>query len=102
MLVAAPDRDVGRPRLHVEELIALVTNHPVALVRARHSVQHSRAPEPILVLHTQKQHVMPTLLQWSTHEATEAEKKTFAAGHDLMRQGWTGTLDQLADYLAKA
>jgi uncharacterized protein YndB with AHSA1/START domain len=43
------------------------------------------------------------LLQWSTPEATEAEKKTFAAaGHDLMRQGWTGTLDQLADYLAKA
>ena len=29
------------------------------------------------MLHTQKQHVMPTLLQWSTHEATEAEKKTF-------------------------
>jgi hypothetical protein len=40
------------PDCHVEELIALVTDHPVALVRARHIVEHSRAPEPILVLHT--------------------------------------------------
>ena len=28
--------------------------------------------------------------------------KTFDAGHDSMRQGWTGTLDQLEAYLAKA
>jgi uncharacterized protein YndB with AHSA1/START domain len=34
--------------------------------------------------------------------ATEAERKTFAAGHDAMRKGWTGTLDQLAEYLGNA
>lgn len=33
--------------------------------------------------------------------ATETERKTFEAGRDSMRQGWTGTLDQLAEYLAK-
>ncbi len=33
--------------------------------------------------------------------ATEAERKTFAAGHGSMRQGWAGTLDQLAAHLAE-
>ena len=41
-------------------------------------------------------------IRWSPHNATEEERKTFAASHDGMRQGWTGTLDQLAEYLAKA
>ena len=34
--------------------------------------------------------------------ATESERKTFAAGHSSMQQGWTGTMNQLADYLTKA
>jgi uncharacterized protein YndB with AHSA1/START domain len=34
--------------------------------------------------------------------ATEEERKTFDAGHGSMKQGFTGTLDQLAGYLAKA
>jgi uncharacterized protein YndB with AHSA1/START domain len=34
------------------------------------------------------------------HAATEAERQTFAAGHDSMRQGFAGTLNQLADHLA--
>jgi uncharacterized protein YndB with AHSA1/START domain len=33
--------------------------------------------------------------------ATEAERKTFAAGHGSMTRGWGGTLDQLAAFLAK-
>jgi uncharacterized protein YndB with AHSA1/START domain len=33
--------------------------------------------------------------------ATEAERNTFDAGHESMQKGWTGTLDQLAEYLAK-
>ena len=41
-------------------------------------------------------------VRWVPHNATEAERGTFAAGHDSMRQGWTGTADQLAGYLAKA
>ena len=35
-------------------------------------------------------------------DATEAERAVFDAHHDSMTQGWTGTLDQLETYLAKA
>jgi uncharacterized protein YndB with AHSA1/START domain len=41
-------------------------------------------------------------VRWSPHNASDDERKTFDAGHDSMRQGWGGTLDQLAGYLAKA
>ncbi|RJG10611.1 SRPBCC domain-containing protein [Pseudomonas cavernicola] len=34
--------------------------------------------------------------------ATELEHKTFEAGYDSMQHGYSGTMDQLADYLAKA
>jgi uncharacterized protein YndB with AHSA1/START domain len=46
----------------------------------------------------------PTLvtIRWSTLNATDVERQTFAAAHGSMQQGWTGTFDQLADYLAKA
>jgi uncharacterized protein YndB with AHSA1/START domain len=40
-------------------------------------------------------------IRWSPHNATEEEQKTFDAGRDSMQQGWGGTLDQLAAYLAK-
>ena len=40
-------------------------------------------------------------VRWSPHNATEEERKTFDAGHDSMQQGWSGTLEQLADYLAR-
>jgi uncharacterized protein YndB with AHSA1/START domain len=41
-------------------------------------------------------------IRWSPHNATAEEQKTFDGGHDSMRQGWGGTLDQLTAYLAKA
>ncbi len=39
---------------------------------------------------------------WSPHNATEEERKTFDSEQmrASMTQGWTGTMDQLADYLA--
>ena len=40
-------------------------------------------------------------VRWAPHSATEAERKTFEEGRDSMRQGWTGTFDQFAAYLAK-
>ena len=40
-------------------------------------------------------------VQWMAHNATEEERATFDQSHDSMRQGWTGTMDQLAEYLAK-
>ena len=41
-------------------------------------------------------------VRWSPHNATGEERKTFDAGHASMTQGWSGTLDQLGAYLAKA
>jgi uncharacterized protein YndB with AHSA1/START domain len=41
-------------------------------------------------------------LQGSPISATEEEHNAFEAGHKSMQQGFTGTLDQLAAYLAKA
>jgi uncharacterized protein YndB with AHSA1/START domain len=41
-------------------------------------------------------------VQWSPHNATEEERKTFDEGRASMQQGWTGTLDQLAAYLPKS
>jgi uncharacterized glyoxalase superfamily protein PhnB/uncharacterized protein YndB with AHSA1/START domain len=38
-------------------------------------------------------------IEWAPHEATEQERRSFAAGHDSMRQGWTGTMDELEAYL---
>jgi uncharacterized protein YndB with AHSA1/START domain len=41
-------------------------------------------------------------VSWAPLNATEDERKTFDAGHDSMRGGWSGTMEQLAAYLAKA
>jgi uncharacterized protein YndB with AHSA1/START domain len=41
-------------------------------------------------------------VRWNALNATEAERKTFDTSHDGMRMGWTGTFDQLAEYLAEA
>jgi len=40
-------------------------------------------------------------ISWLPHEASDAEGKTFDEGRDSMKQGWGGTLDQLAEYLKK-
>jgi uncharacterized protein YndB with AHSA1/START domain len=40
-------------------------------------------------------------LRWSPLNATASECQTFAGMHDSMRQGWGGTFEQLASYLAK-
>ena len=38
---------------------------------------------------------------WLPLDATAAERKAFDSGRESMQQGWTGTLDQLVDHLAK-
>jgi len=40
-------------------------------------------------------------VQWSPHNATEDERKTFDEGRASMQQGWGGTFDQFAAYLSK-
>ncbi len=41
-------------------------------------------------------------IRWSPLNPTDAERKTFDESHEGMKIGWTGTFDQLAEYLAKA
>jgi uncharacterized protein YndB with AHSA1/START domain len=39
-------------------------------------------------------------IRWSPTNATPEEQKTFDDGRASMQQGWSGTLDELAAYLA--
>lgn len=39
-------------------------------------------------------------IRWLPINSTEEERATFAGAMDSMTQGWSGTFDQLADYLA--
>lgn len=41
-------------------------------------------------------------IRWSPLNPTEEEQKTFDTSHDGMRQGWTGTFEQLDEYLKTA
>jgi uncharacterized protein YndB with AHSA1/START domain len=41
-------------------------------------------------------------IEWSAHNASEAERKTFDDSHPNMTLGWGGTMDQLAAHLARA
>ncbi len=38
-------------------------------------------------------------ITWAPLNPTEAEARAFDGGRDSMQKGWTGTLDQLSDYL---
>ncbi len=40
-------------------------------------------------------------LKWSPYNSTDVDRQTFEAFRPNMAGGWTGTLDQLAEYLAK-
>lgn len=40
-------------------------------------------------------------VKWKPLNATEEERRTFDAAHGGMQQGWSGTFEQLATYLAK-
>jgi uncharacterized protein YndB with AHSA1/START domain len=40
-------------------------------------------------------------IQWEPIEASEAELKAFDSGRPGMTQGWTGTCEQLTEYLKK-
>jgi uncharacterized protein YndB with AHSA1/START domain len=39
-------------------------------------------------------------IKWVPYSATEIERKTFEEAAGSMQQGWSGTLDNLTDYLA--
>ena len=58
-------------------------------------------PAEILTMVTFAEHGGKTkvTIQWSPLHAGAEARKTFAAGYDSMEEGWTGTFDQLRDYL---
>jgi uncharacterized protein YndB with AHSA1/START domain len=41
-------------------------------------------------------------VRWAAYNASEDERKVFDASFDSMNQGWGGTMEQLAAYLATA
>ena len=41
-------------------------------------------------------------VKWVAFNATDVERRTFEDGRDSMRQGWTGTLDNLEEFLRSA
>ncbi len=68
--------------------------------------RHPMAPDwPLEMLSTttftENQGKTTISLRWSALNATDAERKTFDSSHEGMTQGWTGTFDQLDEYLAK-
>lgn len=40
-------------------------------------------------------------VRWAPLNPTAEERETFDGAHDMMHQGWSGTFEQLADYLAR-
>ncbi len=65
----------------------------------------SKDPWPLEMLSTltfTEQNGKTTLtIEWVPINSTQEERDTFEKGRDGMKQGWTGTLDQLENYLAK-
>lgn len=69
--------------------------------------RHPMAPDwPLETLSTttfsEHQGKTTITIEWSAHNATEAERNAFRAGYASMQQGWGGTFDQLDAYLALA
>jgi uncharacterized protein YndB with AHSA1/START domain len=60
-------------------------------------------PSRLLTTITFEERARKTLVtvRWSPYEATVAERATFDAGHDSMRTGWGGTLEQLDAHVAR-
>lgn len=69
-------------------------------------IRHPFSPNwPLEVLNTltfaEHEGKTTVTLQGVPINANESERETFKDGHESMQQGFKGTLDQLADYLAK-
>jgi uncharacterized protein YndB with AHSA1/START domain len=90
--IAAPERIVLVSSFSDEA--GGTTRHPM----------HLTWPLEMLSTFTFAEHDGRTTLtvRWVPINPTAEERKTFDEGRESMRQGWTGTLDQLAGYLARA
>lgn len=59
--------------------------------------------EMLCILTLQEENGRTTIrLESSAHESTPEERKTFGDQHESMRQGWSGTFDQLEAHLSLA
>ena len=69
----------------------------------RHPMSASWPLEILSTITFEEQDSGKTLLtvEWLPLHPTEEERKTFDTGHESMQGGWSGTLDRLAEYLAK-
>jgi uncharacterized protein YndB with AHSA1/START domain len=90
--IAAPERLVFVVSFSDAE--GNITRHPF----------HATWPLETLSTLTFTEHDGKTTLtvHWIPINETDEERKTFEDGRDSMRQGWKGTMDQLAGYLVKA
>lgn len=68
----------------------------------RHPMSASWPLEILSTITFEEQDGGQTLLtiEWLPLYPTEEERKTFDAGHDSMKAGWSGSLDGLVEYLA--
>ena len=95
-------RFVFREVVAPERLVYIVSFSDELCGMARHPM----APEwPLEILSTvtfaEKDGRTTLTVRWEPHAATEEERRAFEEGRASMQEGWTGTLDQLADHLAQ-
>jgi uncharacterized protein YndB with AHSA1/START domain len=68
---------------------------------ARHPMSASWPLEMLSLFELENEGNRTTLtIRWLPINSTEEERATFAGAMDSITQGWSGTFDQLADYLA--
>jgi len=85
-----------------ERLVAIVSFSDAAGGVTRHPWSPDWPLETLSIMTLTEQDGRTTLtIRWAPFNATESERNTFDAGHESMQQGWTGTFDQLAQYLAE-
>jgi uncharacterized protein YndB with AHSA1/START domain len=96
-------RWVYREIVEPERLVSVVSFTDEAGNLVRHPMSPSW-PLEVLNAMTLSENDGRTTLTICAHpiNATDEERSIFEAGHGSMKQGYSGTLDQLADHLAKA
>ncbi len=89
--ITAPERLVYVQ--HFSDAASGITRHPLS----------PTWPMQMLTTVTFAAQIGKTLLtvRWAPLNPTAEERETFDGAHDMMHQGWSGTFEQLADYLAR-
>lgn len=92
-------RDISKP----ERLVFIVSFSDEAGPITRHPLSHTWPLDMLSTVTFAGLGGRTTItMQWVPVNATDPERATFETNHDSRQMGWTGTFDQLADYLAKA